>query len=454
MLQSPNGIPGHGNGHPSAGDNQASLVSQPPMSMLMTSPADHSLFAASYPTPVEDPFGISENGGAVNPGLLFSRPQSASMDAVSFNQAMAGPNPSNSTVSQASKADGRGSSASKAAGRTELRRSASAKDTSPRKLDRISGTSPVKEAGRPGLSRSFSENRGKKPLGRPSLPPLAPRPRSQLVSNAGVNANKPVISQPQKPGGRSSPLKSQHHHRLSSLSSIPETVSPPQMRTQATFTIDANGRARVETTVVVEQPPTSVRKRHSAYAAPPSRGHWGASSDEDDSSSTDDEPIIIPSRNTSFALPAPPKPAMLQTFHNSQRSISEHSSRSYASFQGVSLEDGDSDGETVVNEVTPTHRASGNALSELQKLRETRQKQSSSSRPKQYISSHYAGHPATSPSTVSESSVPTPATETKTRGVRCVCNRAEAARHDLLVQWCVFHRFLCLASPHPPACAC
>ncbi|KAK3302098.1 uncharacterized protein B0T15DRAFT_291749 [Chaetomium strumarium] len=436
MLQSPNGPPGHGNGHQSAGDNQASLVSQPPMSMLAASSADHSLFGVSYPTPVEDPFGISENGGAVNPGLLFSRPQSASMDAASFNQAIAGQNPSSSTASQAGHADSRGSSAPKAAGRTELRRSASAKDTIPRKPDRSSGTSPVKEAGRPGLSRSFSENRGKKPLGRPSLPPLAPRPRSQLVSNAGVNANKPVISQPQRPSGRSSPSKSQHHHRLSSLSSIPETTSPspsPQMRTQATFTIDANGRARVETTVVVDQPPPSVRKRHSAYAAPPRRDHWG-SSDEDDSSSTDDEPIIIPSRNTSFALPAPPKPAMLHTVHNSQRSISEHSSRSYTSFQGASLEDGDSDGETVVNEVTPTNRASGNALSELRKLRETRQKQLSSSRPKQYISSHYAGHAATSPSTVSESSVPTPATETKTRGVRCVCNRAEAARHDLLVQ--------------------
>ncbi|KAK4242606.1 putative 3-isopropylmalate protein [Achaetomium macrosporum] len=373
MLQSQNGLAGHGNGHASAGDGQASLVSQSPMSMLVTSSADHSLFAVSYPTPVEHPFGVSDNGGAVNPGLLFSRPQSASMDTASFNQAIAGPNPSNSAASQASQTDSRGPFAPKTSGRTELRRSASAKDTTPRKPDRTSASSPVKEAGRPGLSRSFSENRGKKTLGRPSLPPLAPRPRSQLVSNAGVNANKPVISQPQRPSGRSSPSKSQHHHRLSSLSSIPETVSP-QMRTQATFTIDANGRARVETTVVVDQPPPSVRKRHSAYAAPPRRDHW-ASSDEDDSSSTDDEPIIIPSRNTSFALPAPPKPAMLHTFHNSQRSISERSSTSYTSFQGASLEDGDSDGETVVNDLTPTRRASGNALSELQKLRETRQKQ-------------------------------------------------------------------------------
>ncbi|KAK4123739.1 hypothetical protein N657DRAFT_572854, partial [Parathielavia appendiculata] len=424
---------------PSSVDNGTSLVSQPPMSMLVTSSVDHSLFAASYPNPVDDPFGISDASGVVNPGVLFSRPQSANLHTVSFNnQAIARPT-TNTVVSQDSRVDSGGASVSKTSGRAELRRSASAKDATPRKPDWASASSLVKEAGRPGLSRSFSENRGKKTVGRPSLPPLAPRPRSQLVNNAGVNANKPVISQPQRPsGGRSSPSKSSHHHhRLSSLSSIPET-SGPQMRTQAKFTIDSNGRARVETTVVVvDEPSSSAVKRHCSYPVAP-RQQWYSSDDDD--SSTDDEPIIIPSRNTSFALPDPRKPTTIHPFHNSQRSMSEYSTMSYTSFQGPSHDAGDSDGETIVNDsTTPTRKASGDALSELRKLRETRQqKPASSSKPKRFVSSHhhYSGNPASSssPTTVSEASLPTPTADTMTPGVRCVCNRAEAGRNDLLVQ--------------------
>ncbi|KAK4106589.1 hypothetical protein N658DRAFT_563390 [Parathielavia hyrcaniae] len=431
------------NGMPPAGvENGSSLVSQPPMSMLATSSADHSMFAASYPTPIDDPFGISDASGVVNPGVLFSRPQTANLDTVSFDQAMLGPN-TNAVVGQNSQMGSRGASAPKNGGRAELRRSSSAKDATPRKQqDRASASSPVKEIGRPELSRSFSENRGKKTVGRPSLPPLAPRPRSQLVSSAGVNANKPVISQPQRPSGRSSPSKSSHHHhRLSSLSSIPET-SGPQMRTQAKFTIDSDGRARVETTVVVvDEASSSAVKRHSSssYSEAP-RQPWH-SSDDDDDSSTDDEPIIIPSRNTSFALPDPRKPTTIHPFHSLQRSMSERSTTSYTSFQGASQDagDGESDGETVVNgSTTPTRKASGDALSELRKLRETRQqKHGSSSKPKRASSSHHQhpGYPASSsPTTVSEASLPTPTAETGARGVRCVCNRAEAGRNDLLIQ--------------------
>jgi hypothetical protein len=441
LMPDQGGMAGHGDGHAPARNGQHSLVSQPPMSMLVTSSADHSMFATSYPTPVEDPFGMNDAGGAVNPGLIFSRPQSANMDAVaSFHQGMPGLN-TNMAVNQDSQMDSRGRPpSSKAAGRAELRRTASAKDATPRKQDRASASSPIKETGRPGLSRSFSENRGKKTVSRPSLPPLAPRPRSQLVGNAGVNANKPLVSQPQRPSGRSSPSKnSQHHHRLSSLSSIPET-SGPEMRTQAKFMIDANGRARVETTVVVveDEPSPGVVKRHSSYSVA-SHPSWDS---DDDSSSTDDEPIVIPSRNTSFALPDPRKPTTIHPFHDAQRSISERSTTSYTSFQGGSQEAGDSDGETVVNELTPTRKASGDALSELRKLRETRQKQLSGSVQKRYVPSHYPIHPATSPTTMSDTSLPTPtpSTDARTRGVRCVCNSAaEASRNDLLVQWCVFH---------------
>jgi hypothetical protein len=442
LLQGQGGMAGPGDLHASAGESQSSLVSQSPMSMLVTSAADHSMFAASYPTPLDDPFGMSDGGGAVNPGLIFSRPQSASMDT-SFTQHIELPK-SNPMGGQDSQVESRGLPVLKPAGRVELRRSASAKDATPRKQDRGSASSPIKEVGRPGLSRSFSENRGKKTAGRPSLPTLAPRPRSQLLSNAGVNANKPVISQPQRPSsGRLSPPKSSHnnhhHHRLSSLSSIPET-SPPRPRTQAKFTIDANGRARVETTVTVpDEASPSVSKRHSSYSAP-RRQQWHSSDEDDDSSSTDDEPIILPSRNTSFALPDPRKPTTIHPFHNSQRSMSERSTTSYTSFQGAPQDEDDSDGETVVNELTPTRKTSGDALSELRKLRETRKKQASASKPKRFVAS-YHGPPSTSPTTMSEASLPTPTAETRARGVRCVCNRADAGRNDLLVQWCVFPAF-------------
>ncbi|KAL2164533.1 hypothetical protein VTH06DRAFT_3749 [Thermothelomyces fergusii] len=433
LLPDQDGTTGHSD--VSAGANQTSLGSEPPVSMLVTSSADPSMFAASYPTPIDDPFGISDAGGAVNPGLLFSRPQSANMDAP-FNQPIQVPNP-NPAMVRGGQTDGAGPSVSKKAERGELRRSASARESTPRKTDhRALASSPTKESGRPGLSRSSSESRGKKTLGRPALPPLAPRPRSQLVSDAGIKATKPAVSQPQRPSGRSSPSKGAHHrpnhHGLPGLSPIRETPGP-EMRTQAKFTIDANGRARVETTViVVEQPSPSVAKRHSSYSAT-SRQQWD-SSDDGDSSSTDDEPIIIPSRNTSFALPDPRKPTTIHPFHNAQRrSVDERSSTSYTSSHGPSQEAGDSDGETVVHELTPTRRASGDALSELQKLREMRQRQSNA-RPKRFGPGHYAAHPSTSPTTTSESSLRTPTTGARTRGIRCVCNRTGASRSELMIQ--------------------
>ncbi|KAL1844053.1 hypothetical protein VTJ49DRAFT_5804 [Mycothermus thermophilus] len=459
LLPSPGGLAPNGNAHTSGTDGHAAtLVSQPPMSMLVTSSADTSMLGPSFAAPLENGFGISDANGGVNPGLLFSRPQTAVDTSVSFSQAMP---PLSSTapapVSQDHVVPDRGMPMPKASGKVELRRSASAKDSMPRKQDRTLASSPVKESGRPGLTRSFSEHRGKKAtVNRPSLPPLAPRPRSQLVSNAGVNANKPVVSQPQRPSsGRSSPPKSSHsqhhpnHNRLSSLSSIPE-LQGPEMRTQATFMIDANGRARVETTVVVVdgEPRNGATKRVSSYSVASRHSGWDS---DNDSSSTDDEPIIIPSRSTSFALPDPRKPTTIHPFsshHQPQRSMSERSittSSSYKSFQGVPRQaaEADSDGEGVADDhdTTPTRRPSGDALSELRKLRETRQKQaaaaaSAKQQSRRYVvPSQYPRHPSTSsPTTLSESSLPTPTDSRGSRNIRCVCHRAEAGRGDFLVK--------------------
>lgn len=453
----------HGNGHVTTSEHQQSLISQAPMPTHVTSAPEQGMFAVHYPTSMEDPFGISgnNNGGGVDPGLLFSRPPSANMDTSPLDQSMQVPTaPSSDSMDQDSQTNCRVASlAPKRPPRSELRRSASARNAGSNKNDRTSASSPVKSNGRPGSSRSFSENRGKKATARQMLPTLAPapRPQVQLVNNASFSENRPIVNQPQRPSGRTSPLKSNPHHRLPSLSSIPET-SGPRMRTQAKFTIDANGRARVETTVIVEDDvPPSARKRHTSHSTR-RRRHWASSEEDDDSSSTDDEPIIITSRNTSFALPDPLKPSNIHPFHNPNRSVSERSttSSSYASFRkgpaGGSLADDDSDLETVVdNDMTPTNnnlKTEGDALAEVQKLRETRRGQqwSSASKPRlntSFVGGMYNGNSngnlASSPTTTNETSLPTPTTGHRngagTRRVRCQCTRTEAGRGEFTVQW-------------------
>ena len=421
------------------GEGMHSITSQASMQTLGTTSAEQSMFAAAYPPPFIDPFGIiNRGGGAVDPGLIFSRPPSSSMDMPTFSASLQNPGIPAPMMARDAQT-GKRPLAAKAPVRGELRRSASEVEIVPKKQDRSSTNSPVK--GRLGLARSFSENRGKKPVNRASLPTLAPapRPQSQILGSS----NRPIISQPNRPNGRSSPLKSQHQ-RLPSLSSIPETAGP-RTRTQAKFTIDANGRARVETTIIVDdEPPPTVRKRPSAQSV--TRHRRCASSEDDDSSSTDDEPIIIPSRNTSFALPDPQKPTTIHPFHNSQRSISERSVASYTTFRG-SRDEEDSDRETIINDLTPTGKVSGDAASELRKLRESRRGQSSSAKMRRLVTSgagpgtggsagNYSRQTVISPTTLTGASLPTPSTGSRTRGIRCVCNRTEAyPGNGFLVQW-------------------
>ncbi|KAK4639518.1 hypothetical protein QC761_709010 [Podospora bellae-mahoneyi] len=456
LMQAQDAMVGHENGHVTTGNHQAPLISQAPMPALETSAPEQAMFAVDYSTTMEDNFGMNSSGGAVNPGLIFSRPHSANMDAISHDQSMQVPiAPRPQTSQDFVQPTSRAPSAQRivTTSRGELRRSSSTRTVPSSRPDRALASSPIKSVGRPGLSRSFSENRGKKQSSRPALPTLAPapRPQSQLVSNAGVGANRPIISQPSRPSGRTSPLKSQQHSRLSSLTSIPESAGP-RMRTQAKFTIDANGRARVETTVVVEtEEPTSAKKRQGSQDGS-QRRRWTPSDEEDDSSSTDDEgPIIIPSRNTSFALPDPVKPSIVHPFHRASHTGSSYS----ASFQH---QDDDSDGETVVNvnDLTPTGKVAGDAISELQKVREARQRSGQwppSSAPKvrrsfsgvggsgsasfgNHQQGDYRGsynNSSLSPVSMTEGSLPTPTGE-RGGGMRCVCGRGEVGRNELLVQ--------------------
>jgi hypothetical protein len=227
----------------------------------------------------------------------------------------------------------------------------------------------------------------------------------------------------------------------------------PRTRTQAKFTIDANGRARVETTVFVDDdlpPPLSGRKRNKSQPTLRQHQHWHSSESDDDSSSTDDEPIIIPSRNTSFVLPDPLKATRKNPLHGSQHSISEQNTASYATFGGQSYQDDpDSEAETVMNEMTPTGGRSGDAVSELKKLRESRHRGQIPSPTKhkrhsfaggppvaEFAGNRYPRHTVISPTSLTESSLPTPSSS-RSQGIRCLCNRSEVDRDGdgFMVQW-------------------
>ncbi|KLU83979.1 hypothetical protein MAPG_03028, partial [Magnaporthiopsis poae ATCC 64411] len=352
-----------------------------------------------YQTPIEDSFGLS-HGQSVDPGMLFSRPPSSSMEAV-FNpmqqqqqqqqqqqhvpsvtahRALApassqqlshqqGDNQNHGrNVNPASApAKGLGNSTKAPAARAELRRANSVKESGPSKRgSRAAVSSPVKP--RPGLSRSFSENRGRHhQLARPSSASSTSSHHTVVALENQLHHQQPAPGTLSRPSshdrlsvsnGRVSPLKSNQGHRLPSLTSIPES-SPGAVnaaafginRASVKFTIDANGRARVETVVAEDEPAAAARrgrsKRKGMASGSRSSSRWDSTDDDggpagahddDDASSTDDEPIIIPSRNTSFALPDPLKVSGQQRarYQNggghrdraSQRSLSVHSAAS------------------------------------------------------------------------------------------------------------------------------
>ncbi|KAB5523053.1 hypothetical protein GE09DRAFT_489311 [Coniochaeta sp. 2T2.1] len=453
------------------------LASKAVMPPLDDAPSNgQSMYNNNYPAQLDNPFGIMANTGGVNPGLLFSRPPSSSLTAEAFNQAAMPPSSSAPLAPQQQHAPPAVQPRGPPVQREGLRRSMSSKELGPSgRLDRSSLISPTKASNRPGLSRSFSESKGKKPMARATLPALAPAPRPQT----SLPSTRP--SSRANGNGRTSPLKSDHHHRLSSLSSIPESASLlPRTRTQAKFTIDANGRAKVETTVFVDpsSPPrlppplSSSRKRNNSQSSlrqhqhqqpqwPHHRSSRSPSDDDDsDASSTDDEPIIIPSRPTSFVLPDPIKATRKNPLHQAQRSISDRSTASYATFGGQSyvddIDEPDSEAETVMNEQTqtPTGGRVGDAVSELKRLRESRRAahhQEELPSPTKHKRLSFAGagaggggsvmdfpgsnsyprHTALSPGT--EASLPTPDSSRAGQGVRCICNRSEVDG-DFMVQ--------------------
>ncbi len=444
------------------------LAPKPAAPGLETTSAEQPMYSGNYPTPVDDPFGIVTPDGGVNPGLLFSRPPSSSMDAASFNasQPPSSSAPAAPQTARGSQVQDQGVLAVSA--RFGLRRSVSVKELgTARQAERTLASSPIKQTSRPGLHRSYSESRGKRPVGfagRQSLAASATttRPSAQSSANLGFSASWSAShGGPSRPSGRISPSK--NHHRLSSLTSIPE-AGGPLSRASVKFTIDTNGRARVETSAESGDepaPPSSLRRRQAAR--PLHKARWDSS--EDDESSTDDEPIIIPSRNASFALPDPIKPTGSRgPFHATQRSISERSyASSFAAFAAdVGPHDPESEAETVTND---SPRGTLDAASEVKKVIQSRQRlagamsggargsgqrlrfasagggSSSTGLGVGLYQAYQGGHSSStiSPTTLTDASLPTPSTDSKAHGVRCVCSRVEAPQDGdgFMVQWWV-----------------
>ncbi|KAK1966342.1 PHD-finger domain-containing protein [Colletotrichum sublineola] len=396
------------------------LAPKPAMHAIQSVSADMSMASTSFSTSVDDPFGIGSPEG-VDPGLLFGRPSSSTMNT-------------NIPVTQGSAQFALAAAAesqSRAPMHNDIRRSLSTKELGfGRATGNASVNSPIKSQGRSnGLQRSVSENRGRRGLAKAALPKLAPaiQSRPQATNGPVFGSGRP----PNRPSGRISPLK-QQHSRPSGLTSIPE-ATPPRTRTAVKFTIDSKGRARAEATMIVDDPTASNPQRRPVTREMPRRGKSWESDDDDDDSSTDDEPIIIPSRNASFALPDPRRPSSASVFHSSRRSVSEHSSSSFGA--SVSQHDAESEAETIMHE--PQGKC-GDAASELRKLVENRQRrgpQVQSSRPSQQFASggfqdSHGG--LMSPTAFTEVSLPSPTKATY--NVRCICRNRADKQGEYMVQ--------------------
>ncbi|KAF4121132.1 hypothetical protein GMORB2_2094 [Geosmithia morbida] len=366
---------------PSSAGRAAAPASQP----LQTSMSMNSL-------PMDNSFGIvGHDASAVDPGILFGRPQTAVVDS-SFD-----------TINDDGSAGAALTGAAKASSvmTNGLRRSASARDArnTGHVPDQSFSSSPLKPQAappRPGLPRSQSDTRGKRSFARVSNAV----DQQQQQQTTSVTRNVPSLDLGLGRGhavpsssGAVSPLKRQH--RLSSLASIPESISRPSSRASVKFYIGADGRAHAEATPHENPNPQLVLPAASASRKPPpSRSsvevqQW----DEDyDSSSTDDEPIVIPSRansfNSSFALPDPRRPVG-SIFHpsaSSRRRVSDRSNGSGSTVGPSDLhhngdgnggsnvlpflyQDESDDAETVMNDV----QDGPDAVSELLRVKENRQ---------------------------------------------------------------------------------
>ena len=368
----------------------------------------------------DDPFSVANLGGGVDPGLLFSRTNSVSMRSDFRDSALP---PSRPVTSHIELKPYQHQLRESQRDLEELRRSRGSRENSKtRRIERGSVSSPIKAPSRPGIQRSISDSRSKRTQGKFEV--TAPYRGAQVTP-----LQDRVISR----AGRISPVK---HQRPISLTSIPE-LPAPRTRTEVKFTIDANGRARTETVVVEEEPKTT-------RGGPPANEEWDSSQDE---SSSDDEPILVPSRNSSFAIPPQSKAPKLARFETGNRGVDirRHSASGYTQSESSSQrstrrDSMGSEAETVMEQ----DYGSGDATLVLRKIMEERKKsqlKARNPRHHRYVSdntprgnSQYSSSTNISPTTVTDPDGATPSSS-RSGTTRCVCNNPDS--EGLMIQWSV-----------------
>lgn len=394
------------------------LMAKPPVSSVAQS-LSNTAFDFSISSMPQDPFAADVSSGVVNPGLIFSFPEVTSPLQINQNHSRPVPQRSRSAAGQTIQDPYEHQYRESLRENVEPRRSRSLQENIPNLSHGGARFGSPIEGNRPGPRRSSSDSRPKK------------RVTSHESQPPPNFAGKGVYS-----SGRQSPTKQASRMNLAS---IPEAAGL-NPRTAVTFSIDANGRARTETTIVVDK------------SKSPRRIHSRASSDGWESpqsgSSTDEDPIMIPSRNASFSIPnkrSMPKMAQFDTSrqHRSQKSGSANSS---------SLGDPDSESETVIDS-----GQSGDAASALRKVMGSRRRRvgnkasaqlHASSRTStrqilgaqgQYQRPSYAYQPSSSnasPTTISDPDAETPSTDPGSTGsdsTRCVCSSRDG--DEYMIQW-------------------
>ena len=235
----------------------------------------------------ENPFSMSTTGGAVDPNSFFSfpsmtppRPSNAAFNtpAVHVNpQIETRPQPSLMSPLNIPRSQSAQSKHPDSSHRPMLR------PVSPLKVNRSNARRPTNDnLTRPSALKSAA------PLCAEAQPPSNFAGKGRYSSGTGTVAF-----------GTRSATKHGSSTNLQAISERGVTEKLFNPRAAVTFSIDANGRARTETTVVMEKherSDTKPRTAGSSNSRPSPREEQTMSG-----SSTDEEVIVIPSRNPSFA---------------------------------------------------------------------------------------------------------------------------------------------------------
>lgn len=329
--------------------------------------------------------------------------------------------------------------------------------------------SPLKGV-RPSSRQSMGDNLGRPPALKPAeslstevQPPPNFAGKGRYSSGTGTTNRSGDKPSPTKQGSRTN------------LPAIPETklVNP---RTAVTFSIDSNGRARTETTVIIEggddTRPWSSNFRASAPVDSPMSG-----------SSTDEEAIVMPSPNPSFAQKGRNRVMTMQKMARFDTQVKQYprvvsggrklSPGNVKALSKAALGFDEASDEEVID----TARRSGDASKALRRVMENRRRSVSGitsmpptsnvstirissrhrnssrdgdrhHRRQSYASSSNTVYSASTPSTGTDldmdvemcNTPSTVASESTRECTRCVCHRKEKSDDEFMIQWYVSQR--------------